>query len=230
MEHARCGIAERSVYAPRTERRKGLNMSKILAASAGLALAATALAAQPVVIGPGAGGSIPDNGGATGNVFTSTITVNNSLPFDVVGVSFDGLAHTWVGDLSMTLTGPGAGNSFNFFFRPGQTTPTAVGQNGDFLAANSYSFSDAGMAWNTGTVIPSGDYAPIRSPFAPAQTINSFAGLAGGNGAWTLTISDNAGLDVGSLNGWNLIIKKIPTPGAAALFGLAGVAGLRRRR
>ncbi len=207
-------------------------MSKILAASAGLALAATALAAQPVAIGPGAGGAIPDNGGATGNVFSSTITVNNSLPFDIVGVSFDGLNHTWAGDLSMTLTGPGAGNEFNFFFRPGQTSPTSVGQNVDFSAANSYSFSDSGIAWNTAAagVMPGGDYSPTRSPFAPAQAINSFAGLSGGNGAWTLTISDNAGLDTGGLNGWNLIIKKIPSPGAAALFGLAGVAGLRRRR
>ena len=205
-------------------------MSKILAASAGLALAAVASAANPVVIGGGAGGAIPDNGLAGGNLFSSTINTNVGSPFTVVGVQFDGLAHTWVGDLSMTLTGPGAGNSFNFFFRPGQTTPTSVGQNGDFLAGNSYSFSDAGMAWNTGTTIPSGDYAPIRSPFAPAQAISSFGGLNGSDGAWTLTIGDGAGLDTGSLNGWSLIVKPVPTPGAAALLGLAGVAGLRRRR
>jgi hypothetical protein len=130
----------------------------------------------------------------------------------------------------MSLTGPGAVNSFNFFFRPGQTTPTAVGQNGDFLAGNSYSFSDSGIAWNTGTVIPSGDYAPIRSPFAPAQSVNSFGGLNGTDGAWTLTIGDGAALDTGSLGGWSLIVKPVPTPGAAALLGLAGVAGLRRRR
>jgi hypothetical protein len=183
-----------------------------------------------MVIGGGAGGAIPDNGLATGNLFSSTINTSVGLPFDVIGVSFDGLAHTWVGDLSMTLTGPGAGNSYNFFFRPGQTTPTAVGQNGDFLAANSYSFSDAGMAWNTGTVIPSGDYAPILSPFAPAQALSSFAGLNGVDGAWTLTIGDGAGLDTGSLAGWSLIVKAVPTPGAAALMGLAGIAGLRRRR
>jgi hypothetical protein len=163
-------------------------------------------------------------------VFSSTINTNVGSPFTVVGVSFNGLAHTWVGDLSMTLTGPGAGNSFNFFFRPGQTTPTAVGQNGDFLAGNSYSFSDAGIAWNTGATIPSGDYAPIRSPFAAPQTINSFGAMNGSDGAWTLTIGDFAGLDVGGLQGWSLIVKPVPTPGAAALLGLAGVAGLRRRR
>jgi len=204
-------------------------MSKILAASAGLAIAAIASASNPMVIGGGAGGAIPDNGGSAAQ-FSSTINTNVGSAFTVLGVQFSGLSHTWVGDLSMTLTGPGAGNSFNFFFRPGQTTPTAVGQNGDFLAANTYSFSDAGMAWNTGAVIPSGDYAPIRSPFAPAQGINSFAGLNGADGAWTLSITDAAALDTGSLGGWSLVVKAVPTPGAAALFGLAGVAGLRRRR
>lgn len=206
-------------------------MSKILAASAGLALAAVASASTPVVIGGGAGGSIPDNGLGAGNLFSSTINTNVGSPFTVVGVSFDGLSHTWVGDLSMTLTGPGANNSFNFFFRPGQTTPTAVGQNADFVTANNYTFSDGGAAWFTGAgIVPSGNYAPIRSPFAPAQAINSFGGLAGVDGTWTLSIQDNAGGDIGGIQGWSLIVKPVPTPGAAALLGLAGVAGLRRRR
>ena len=202
-------------------------MSKILAATAGLAIAATALAVGNVTIPGGGAFAIPDNspGGAS-----SSLNTNVGSPFTVVGVSFTGLAHTWVGDLSMTLTGPGAGNSFNFFFRPGQTTPTSVGQNGDFLSANSYSFVDGGLAWNTGTVIPSGAYAPIRSPFAPAQSISSFGGLNGVDGTWTLNISDNAGLDTGGIQGWSLIVKPVPTPGAAALLGVAGLAGLRRRR
>ncbi|MBX3351407.1 MAG: hypothetical protein KF684_00610 [Phycisphaeraceae bacterium] len=204
-------------------------MSKFIAASAGLALAAMAMAdGNNQTIGGGAGFAIPDNVPAGAS---SSINTNVGSPFTVVGVQFTGLSHTWVGDLIMTLSGPGgAGNSFNFFYRPGQTTPTAVGQNGDFLAGNSYSFVDGGLAWNTGAVIPSGAYAPIRSPFAPAQSINSFAGLNGVDGTWTLNISDNAGLDTGSFQGWALIVKPIPTPGAAALLGVAGLAGLRRRR
>ncbi len=207
-------------------------MSKILAASAGLALAATTLAAQPMVIGGGAGGAIPDNGGATGTVFSSTINTSVGSAFDVVGVQFDGLAHTWAGDLIMTLTGPGAGNEYTFFYRPGQTSATSVGQNVDFSTAESYSFSDTGAVWDTAAigVMPGGDYVGPISAFAPAQAINSFAGMAGGDGAWTLSISDNAGLDTGSLGGWSLVVKAVPTPGAAALMGLAGVAGLRRRR
>lgn len=202
-------------------------MSKILAASAGLAIAASAFATQNMTIGGGGAFSIPDNSPAGASSSLST----NIGAFDVVGVAFTGLSHTWAGDLSMTLTGPGAGNSFNFFHRPGQTTPTAVGQNVDFGAGNVYSFTDGGVAWNTAAtgVMPGGNYAPIRSAFAPAQGINSFAGLTGGNGTWTLSISDNAALDLGSIQGWSLIVK-VPTPGAAALFGLAGVAGLRRRR
>ncbi len=202
-------------------------MKKILAMTAGLAMAAGAMANTPGSVS-GAGGAIPDNGGPA-NPFTSSVSAPGAI--SITGVSFSGLSHTWCGDLIMTLTGPGAGNSFTFFYRPGQTSATAVGQNGDFLAGNTYSFSDGGAAWNTGTVIPSGNYAPILSAFAPAQSINSFAGLDGSTaGTWTLSISDNAGLDTGSLNGWTLNYKAIPTPGAAALFGLAGVAGLRRRR
>ncbi len=201
-------------------------MSKILAASAGLALAATALATGNVTIGGGGAQSIVDN-----TTSSSSLTTNVGSPFTVVGVSFQGLSHTWVGDLSMTLTGPGAGNSFNFFFRPGQTTPTSVGQNADFVTANQYSFVDGGAAWFTGGgVVPSGAYAPIRSAFAPAQAINSFGGLNGVDGSWTLSIQDNAGGDTGGIQGWSLIVKPIPTPGAAALLGVAGLAGIRRRR
>jgi len=201
-------------------------MSKLLVSVAGLALAAAASANQPGSVS-GPGGSIPDSGAGT---FSST---SAAAPGNIVitGVSFTGLNHTWVGDLSMTLTGPGVGNSFNFFHRPGQTSATAVGQNGDFLAGNSYSFSDGGAAWNTGATIPSGNYAPIRSAFAPAQAINSFAQLNGATaGTWTLSISDNAALDIGGLSGWTLNYKVVPTPGAAALMGVAGLAGLRRRR
>lgn len=205
-------------------------MSKILAASAGLALAAVAMAdTSTVVIGGGGGFSIPDNNPAGAS---SSLTTNVGAPFTVVGVQFTGLSHTWAGDLIMTLSGPGGGNTYNFFYRPGQTSPTAVGQNVDFVASNSYSFVDGGTPWNTAQtgVMPSGTYAPIRSAFAPAQSINSFAGLNGVDGVWTMSISDNAAADLGSIQGWSLIVKPIPTPGAAALLGVAGLAGLRRRR
>mgnify|MGYP001322698326 CR=1 FL=1 len=204
-------------------------MSKMLVTVAGLAIAAAASASNPGSVS-GQGGSIPDNGGGSGNLFSSSVSAGANIV--ITGVSFQGLSHTWVGDLSMTLTGPGAGNSFNFFYRPGQTSATGFGQSGDFSAANAYSFSDGGAAWNTTTAtVPSGNYAPIRSAFAPAQAINSFAGLNGSAaGTWTLTIGDNAAADTGSLTGWTLNYKVVPTPGAAALMGVAGLAGLRRRR
>ncbi len=195
-----------------------------LAAGVGIATSGTLFS----VSASGPGGVIPDNYPVSGQVFSSSVSVPTSAI--IAGVSFTGLNHTWCGDLIMTLTGPGAGNSFTFFHRPGQTTATGVGQNGDFLAGNTYAFADGGMAWNTGSTIPSGNYAPVFSPFAPPQPINSFAGLSSPvAGTWTLTISDHAELDVGSLTNWSLVYKA-PAPGVAALFGVAGVAGLRRRR
>ncbi len=181
-----------------------------------------------IVSTSGPGGVIPDDSPGTGKVFTSSVTVGG--PIHVAGVRFTGLSHTWCGDLIMTLTGPGANNSFNFFYRPGQTTATGFGQNGDFVATNTYTFMDGGLAWNTGATIPSGIYAPVRSPFAPLQIHNTFESLNGAvGGTWTLTISDEAAFASGSLEGWELLYK-VPSPGGAALFVVAAVAGLRRRR
>lgn len=213
----------------RIERGKGFNMPKFLAASAGLAIATVATPAAGVIaIGNGAGFQIPDNNPAGAS---SSISVSLGRPFTVVGVQLTGLTHTWAGDLSMTLSGPGGGNSFNFFHRPGQTTPDNFGQNVDFAAANSYSFVDGGAHWDTAQtgVMPSGSYAPIRSPFAPVHFINSFAGLNGVDGEWTLFISDSALGDVGAIQGWSLLIP-VPAPHAAGLLGLAGIVALGRRR
>ena len=203
-------------------------MSKLLAVAAGLTMAAGAMATTPQTVS-GQGFSIPDNtpGGAS-----SSVTVNTGgAGFTVLGVSFNGLNHTWAGDLVMTLTGPGSGNSFAFHYRPGWTG-TGFGFNMDYVTANSYGFFDGGTPYPAAAVavLPSGNYAPVAGSGAPAQSINSFAGMAGTDGTWTLRIEDNASGDLGSLNGWTLHYKAVPTPGAAALLGVAGLAGLRRRR
>lgn len=188
------------------------NMSKLtLALSAGLALSAAATA-RPLY--NGAGAAIPDLSSVSVN-----INVGDSFSVTGASVSFQGLAHTWVGDLQMTLS-HGA-TTISLINRPG-FTGSGFGYSGDFAGSNSYGWADGGTAFPTTgpTIVPSGTYAPV----------NAFSAFNGSNssGTWTLTVTDNAGGDVGQFNGWTLNL--VPTPGAAALFGVAGLAGLRRRR
>jgi MYXO-CTERM domain-containing protein len=188
-------------------------MSKILAASAGLALAAGALAGNSY------------NGGGVAfadlTTVTSDIVVADSFSIADVSVTLNNITHTWVGDLTISLSN--GSTSIDLIARPG-FTGTGFGSSGD-LNGN-YSFATGGAAFPTtltGTaVVPSGTYAPIGD-------LSLFNGQNSA-GTWTLSVADAAGGDTGALGSWTLNLTPVPTPGAAALLGLAGVAGLRRRR
>lgn len=199
-------------------------MSKLIAATAGLACASVALA-TPVDadwIFQGQGFTIPDS---NSDGISSTITVDVHAPIGEVWVDLD-ITHTWVGDLVVTLTGPN-GQVVDLINRPGVPAST-FGNSSDL--GGIYTFRDGSAPIpesGTPTVVPMGTYGP-----AP-ESANSFASAYNGSdkfGDWTLTISDNAGGDTGVLNGWTLYINKIPTPGTIALAGLAGLVGIRRRR
>ncbi len=188
-------------------------MTKLaIIAAAGLA-ASTASATN---FGGGSTGAIADNTPAgtsyTLNVASSGIIVS----MDALNLDFE---HTWAGDLIVTLT-HGA-TSVVIWDRLG--VPASTFGNGDnFLGA--YSFVDGGPALPetaTGLDIPAGTYG----------TANSLAAFVGQdvNGLWTLNISDNASADTGTVHGWS-IDATVPAPGAAALFGLGGLAAARRRR
>lgn len=193
-------------------------MSKFLAASAGLALAASALAGNSY---NGTGFAIPDNAPAGAN---SVINVADSFSIANVSVTLNNLTHTWAGDLIATLSN--GATTVTLVNRPGQVGGAGFGSSSDF--GGNYTFADGGadLSANLGGggtfVIPSGTYAPVGA-------LSAFNGQNSA-GAWTLNISDNAGGDLGNLGSWTLNLTAVPTPGAAALLGLAGVAGLRRRR
>ncbi|MGP1309847.1 MAG: hypothetical protein ACTS27_06595, partial [Phycisphaerales bacterium] len=97
-------------------------MSKFIAASAGLALAAGALAGNSY---SGTGGAIGD---AVGTVPTTTsfdIVVGDAFTVADASVDLD-IAHTWVGDLQVTLSN--GSTTLELFNRPG-FTGTGFGDN-----------------------------------------------------------------------------------------------------
>ncbi|MGP1309846.1 MAG: proprotein convertase P-domain-containing protein [Phycisphaerales bacterium] len=197
-------------------------MSKFIAASAGLALAAGALAGNSY---NGTGGAIAD---AVGTVPTTTsfdIVVGDSFTVADASVELN-ISHTWVGDLSVTLSN--GSNSINLFNRPG-FTGTGFGDNSNLGGA--YLFADGGADFAAAAAAAIGTDAIVApGTYAANGSFASTFGGGGSAGTWTLSITDNAGGDIGNLSGWTLNLVPVPTPGAAALLGLAGVAGLRRRR
>lgn len=217
----------------------------VLAAAAMLALPLSA-SAQYSASGPG--GPIPDGGptnGTPGVPLTSTATIAGSGGIVDVSVDFAGLAHTWTGDLAIRLTHPNGTTSMDIQSRPGRGSASSFGFNMDYVTANSYSFSDAGADLYAAlgpAIIPSGTYRPSSNPNAPTDPVpapfpyvytpTSFASTFGGldsAGDWTLTITDFAAGDTGSLGGWTLNVT-VPEPASLGLLTLGLPALLVRRR
>jgi len=199
-------------------------MTKLaITAIAGLA----ASTASATVFGPGSGGFIADND-PLGTSFTLNVAASGNI-ITMNSVDID-MAHTWVGDLVVTLTHENSGTTVTLLDRPGSNTPTEVGNGSDMDGV--FSFADGGAnSWapfevpGAGTVVPAGEYELNNTD---GTSLSDFVGL-NINGDWTLTISDNAAFDTGSVREW-FIDAVIPAPGAVALFGLGGLAAARRRR
>ncbi|HZW05493.1 MAG TPA: hypothetical protein VFF65_00090 [Phycisphaerales bacterium] len=193
-----------------------------LAVLAGAAVASADVFSNntPIVIPTGAPGT-------TGGPSTpSTINVAFGGPVTGATVTLHGLTHTFPADLDILLVGPA-----------GQTVMLASDQGGgtDVVLVN-LTFQDGAPAlpavWVSGTYSP---VSPAQSdvitgaPAGPYGTSVMSAFSANWNGVWTLYIQDDAGGDIGALEGgWS--IELVPTPGAAAMLGLGGLAAMRRRR
>ena len=191
-----------------------------LIAAAGLATALSATASAQFSVA-GTGGFIPASGSGGGGTWdtlmppspaTSTVTVPEAVT-GIDCVTIEGLAHTWIGDLQVTLQDPN-GVQHNIFVRPGYLNTSGFGNSGDF-DGGSYTFvetggsdlpNDSGSAgaaagcWNQdfdtgGTTWVSG-----------TNGINNTAlsAITGPAGTWTLTIYDWAAGDSGQFAGWKL--------------------------
>jgi subtilisin-like proprotein convertase family protein len=120
-----------------------------------------------------------------GTVTTSIINFTDDFVLDDVNVTVD-IEHTWDGDMQITLTSP-----------DDVTVMLSDGNGGSGDNYTGTTFDDAAA-----TAIADGA-PPYSGSFQPDGSLADFNGLQSA-GDWTLTITDNANGDGGTLNSWDL--------------------------
>jgi len=158
---------------------------------------------------------IPDGAGSAtpGTPYVSTVTYDNSdLAFTdpIIDFNFNlAINHTWVGDLIVTLTSP-IGTTVTLIDRPGTPPGTfGCGQNNiDTLLDDEAALPAEGQC----TAPPA-----VSGNLTPTDPLSAFDGEqlfdeATNNGTWTLTVTDNAGFDTGSVLATSCIDGSTTTP------------------
>ncbi len=132
---------------------------------------------------------VPDNNvsGITDSFFVSGSSIITNLKAYVL------LSHTYVSDMSVTLTSP-AGTSVRLFNRKG-------GSGNDLMTI----FSDAADSSASGSIDPNspGITPPFSPGIKPEQTLSAFNG-EDQTGWWKMKFVDNADKDIGYLHSWGI--------------------------
>lgn len=174
-------------------------------------------------------GAIPD-GTAGGNI-CGDYSAGRDVTFTVTGLSGTitdvrvnfTLDHSWVGDLDVSLRGPGGAPVAPLFFQTGSTTGTGCGDSSNLVGPyNMFDTASAAPTWwgaaataADAAPIPAGDYRPstvggVVGGGANTVITPTFAATSP-NGTWTLRVRDGGEGDTGSITAANLTI----TAGAA---------------
>jgi subtilisin-like proprotein convertase family protein len=182
--------------------------------------------------------SIPENNSA--GVSVDIIFSDARLITGNLSVSIHSLNHSWMGDLTATVTHIDTGITVNLFQRPGRTI-TGNGCSDDFNG--SYTFSDSGAVTlaacnaSSAAVLPPGTYRASDDSTGVDEVAvilsSAFTGQAAG-GTWRLFMSDVVSGDTGSFANWTVsmdVADGVPEPGTLALVaGGLGLLALIRRR
>jgi len=143
--------------------------------------------------------AIPDSGTAV-----STITTGASFSITDLDVSVL-IAHSWVGDLNADLSGPCAVQLFNRIGDPG----SGLGCSENDIDATLDDEAGANVEDQCNATPPAvgpGNFIPGNGG---AGGLNACDGQNIG-GDWSLTITDNAGGDTGTLMEWCLVTTPVP--------------------
>ncbi|MCP4656169.1 MAG: trypsin-like serine protease [bacterium] len=138
---------------------------------------------------------IPDGGGS-GSPGISTLEVAQDVTLTDVDVRAE-ITHTYVGDLALSLRSP-VGTEVVLLDRPG-------------VPAGTYGCSDNNMnvTFDDASGFDPESYCPGSDPWysgfaAPVGSLGDFNGQSSA-GTWSLIVSDNAGVDTGSIIDWELV-------------------------
>jgi subtilisin-like proprotein convertase family protein len=118
---------------------------------------------------------------------TSTLTISDSFTIADLDVKLN-MAHTYDGDLTVTLRGP-SGATVTLFRN--------VGGSGD-------NFTNTVLDDEAAGSITSGN-APFSGSLKPQTALSAFDGK-NARGTWTLSVTDSYRYDTGTLKGWSLIV------------------------
>ena len=139
-------------------------------------------------------GAIPDNDPITG--LSNTISVGDSTSIADVNVNLN-VNHTWTGDLIVTVSH--GGTSVEIINRPGVPAISTFGCSEDNWVGLTLD-DDAGGGAIEDQCMPN-----LGGSYTPDNPLAAFNGMDSA-GDWTITITDNAAADTGSLVSWSLDI------------------------
>lgn len=137
------------------------------------------------------GVAIPDNN----TPISSDLVVANGGTITDLNVKIEA-AHTWVGDLTFTLTNVTSGTSVVVIDRPGRTS-SGFGCSGNDINAT----LDDEAAGGTVESQCAGSVPTINGTFTPNNALTAFDGQERA-GTWRLTAVDAAGGDTGTITRW----------------------------
>ena len=159
--------------------------------------------------------AIPDGDIANPGCSTVTIPTGGTITDVMVDLS---ITHTWVGDLTITLTSP-AGTTITLGEQPG-VPASGFGCDGDDIAVT---FDDAAGLTAADFENTCGNAPAIAGSYQPIDLLATFAGEDAA-GVWTICVSDAVAADAGSIDNFGLTIESLTPctdPAGCTLVGTA---------
>jgi len=223
---------------------QGSRLLKFIAFTVAVLISSTSFADDVTGDSQNDGGFIFDNDSGG---FISTVTITESEIIESARFTIEGLQHSWIGDLILTVTHLETGSTATLFNRVGTTSNLnstgdssnvgniVGGPNGTYtFADNSPSIWTEAANGDTDFTVPGGTYEASGANEAFVSLNSRFAGEST-LGNWQFNISDNNANEIGSFLQTSVEFETaaaVPEPGTMATVVLGTLFGgvyVRRR-